>query len=129
MAAPGSINGIHSRGGVYGAQVGYNWQFGRVVTGLEIEFSVTDIKGSNGVSQTLVPPGGSISTSETLGENVKYLGSARARLGWPPAGNVLLYGTAGLAWERLDRTDDLSQMSLRAKRLQMQRFGQHTIPR
>src|SRR5438034_7703210 len=64
LAAPGSINGIHSRGGVYGAQAGYNWQFGRVVTGLEIDFSVTDIKGSNGVSQTLVPPGGSISTSE-----------------------------------------------------------------
>jgi opacity protein-like surface antigen len=93
------------------AQAGYNWQFGPVVTGFEIDFSVTDIKGSNGVSQSLVVPGeGSASSSETLGENVKYLGSARARLGWLPAGNVLLYGTAGLAWERLDRTEDSSQI-------------------
>jgi opacity protein-like surface antigen len=111
VTEPLPINGIRSKGAVYGAQAGYNWQFGPVVTGLEIDFSVTDIKGSNGVSQSLVIPGeGSASSSETLGENVKYLGSARARLGWLPAGNVLLYGTAGLAWERLDRTQDSSQV-------------------
>jgi opacity protein-like surface antigen len=98
-------------------QAGYNWQFGPVVTGLEIDFSVTDIKGSNGVSDSFVVPGlGSASFSETLGENVKYLGSARARLGWLPAGNVLLYGTAGLAWERLDQTRDSSEI--------VQQFGQ-----
>ena len=32
----------------------------------------------------------------------RYLGSIRARLGWLPIDNVLLYGTAGLGWERLD---------------------------
>jgi opacity protein-like surface antigen len=111
VTEPLPINGIRSKGAVYGAQAGYNWQFGPVVTGLEIDFSVTDIKGSNGVSQSLVVPGeGSVSASETLGENVKYLGSARARLGWLPAANVLLYGTAGLGWERLDRTSDSSQI-------------------
>jgi opacity protein-like surface antigen len=103
---PPSINGIRSKGAVYGAHAGYNWQFGRVVTGLEIDFSVTDIKGSNGVSEVLVlPEAGSASSSDTLGENVKYLGSARARLGWLPTDKVLLYGTAGLAWERLDQTE------------------------
>jgi opacity protein-like surface antigen len=115
-----SINGIRSKGAVYGAQAGYNWQFGPVVTGLEIDFSVTDIKGSNGLSDSLVVPGlGSASSSETLGENVKYLGSARTRLGWLPAGNVLLYGTAGLAWERLDQTSDSSEF--------IQQFGQPNL--
>src|SRR5258705_6241787 len=104
---PQTINGIRSKGAVYGGQAGYNWQFGPVVTGLEIDFSVADIKGSHGVSDSIVEPElGSASGSTTLGENVKYLSSARARLGWLPAGNVLLYGTAGLAWERLDRTED-----------------------
>jgi opacity protein-like surface antigen len=94
---PQAINGIRSKGAVYGGQAGYNWQFGRVVTGLEIDFSVTDIKGSNGVSDSIVVPGiGSGSGSITLSENVKYLGSARARLGWLPASNVLLYGTRAL---------------------------------
>ena len=120
LTAPLPINGIRSKGAVYGAQAGYNWQFGPVVTGLEIDFSVTDIKGSNSVSDSIVVPGlGSASSSETLGENVKYLGSARARLGWLPAGNVLLYGTAGLAWERLDRTDDSSEI--------VQQFGQPNL--
>jgi opacity protein-like surface antigen len=100
------INGVRSKGAVYGAQAGYNWQFGRVVTGLEIDFSAADINGTNGVSGTFVVPGAAtILSSDTLGENVRYLSSARARLGWLPTDNVLLYGTAGLAWERLDRTE------------------------
>jgi outer membrane immunogenic protein len=104
---PQSINGIRSQGALYGAHAGYNWQFGRAVTGLEIDFSATDIKGSNGVTET-VPFGGVTTSAITLHESVKYLGSTRARLGWLPADNVLLYGTAGLAWERLDVTEDNS---------------------
>ena len=115
---PQSINGIRPKGAVYGAHAGYNWQFGRVVTGLEIDFSATDIKGSNGVSELLVlPEVGSQSSSDTLGENVKYLGSARARLGWLPTDKVLLYGTAGLAWERLDQTEDRSEVVRRTENL------------
>jgi opacity protein-like surface antigen len=121
---PLSINGIRSQGAVYGAQAGYNWQFGRVVTGLEVDFSATDIKGSNGVSEAL----GSASSSDTRGENVKYLGSARARLGWLPADKVLLYGTAGLAWERLDLTEDAQQNGssfslLSSPRIPTDKFG------
>ena len=103
---PPSINGVRSQGGVFGAHAGYNWQFGRIVTGLEIDFSATDIKGSNGVSETVAVPGvGSLSTSDALDENVRYLGSTRARLGWLATDQVLLYGTAGLGWERLDLTE------------------------
>jgi opacity protein-like surface antigen len=39
-----------------------------------------------------------------LSDNVKYLGTVRGRLGWTPAGNWLLYGTGGLAWERVHRS-------------------------
>ena len=128
---PQSVNGIKSQGAVYGAQAGYNWQFGRVVTGLEIDFSATDIKGSNGVREFIDLGGGfTAATSATLGENVKYLGSARARLGWLPSDNVLLYGTAGLAWERLDFTQTSSviltpgpDMALIFFRNPMNKFG------
>ncbi|KJC34446.1 hypothetical protein UP06_33505 [Bradyrhizobium sp. LTSP857] len=108
LATPQSINGIRGKGAVYGAQAGYNWQFGRAVTGLEFDFSATDIKGSNAVSQLL---GGTDTTTITLGEKAQYLGSVRGRLGWLPADNVLLYGTAGLAWERLDSTSQTLQTS------------------
>ena len=110
LQTPQSINGIRSQGAVYGGQAGYNWQFGRAVTGLEIDFSAADIKGSNGVTETVPFGGGAFTTSITLGERVKYLGTARARLGWLPTDNVLLYGTAGLAWERLDTTSTSSQI-------------------
>jgi opacity protein-like surface antigen len=98
------INGIRGQGSLYGAHGGYNWQFGRAVMGAEIDFDFTDMKGSNGVGSTLALRSSPNFATETLvrRESIKYLGSARGRLGWLPADNVLLYGTAGLAWERLD---------------------------
>jgi outer membrane immunogenic protein len=44
------IAGINTSGAVFGAQAGHNWQFGRVVTGAELDFSVSDIKGSSALS-------------------------------------------------------------------------------
>src|SRR3954469_678113 len=69
LQTPQSINGVRSQGAVYGGQAGYNWQFGRVVTGLEIDFSAANIKGSNGVTET-VPfgGGGTFTTAITLDE-------------------------------------------------------------
>jgi len=50
---------------------------------------------------------GGITITDTESDDVKYLGTARARLGGVPFANwdVLLYGTAGLAWERVNRID------------------------
>jgi opacity protein-like surface antigen len=96
-----SINGIRSRGGALGAHAGYNWKFGRAVTGLELDFSGADIKGSNSV----VFPLGNTTRTTTFDDRVKYLGTARGRVGWLPTDTVLLYGTAGLAWERYERTN------------------------
>lgn len=105
FTTPQQINGVKSQGAVYGGHAGYNWQFGRAVTGLELDFSATGIKGSNSISETTALVGGGTRTlTLSLAENVKYLGSARARLGWLPTDNMLLYGTAGLAWERLEST-------------------------
>jgi opacity protein-like surface antigen len=118
LQTPQSINGVRSQGAVYGGQAGYNWQFGRAVTGLEIDFSATSIKGSNGVTETVPFGGGTFTTSLSLGERVQYLGSTRARLGWLPTDNVLLYGTAGLAWERLDLTAVSSQIATPAPNTQ-----------
>jgi len=94
------IGNIKSRGGVYGGHAGYNWQYGRAVTGLEIDFSATDLEGGTRVAGVL-PQQGLLTFDRT--DRLKYLGTARARLGWLPADNVLLYGTAGAAWERYDQ--------------------------
>jgi opacity protein-like surface antigen len=95
-----TVGGIDSKGGLVGGQVGYNWQYGRAVAGLELDFSASDIKGSASTLRLLAP---GITDNEIRSDTVKYLGTARGRLGWTPIDNVLLYGTAGLAWERFDR--------------------------
>ena len=95
--------GIKSRGWVGGGHTGYNWQYGRVVTGLEADFSLSGLQGNSAAVAGATGFPGFTETS-VLGDRVKYLATARARLGWLPAETVLLYATGGLAWERLERT-------------------------
>jgi opacity protein-like surface antigen len=97
------LDGISSKGWVFGAQAGYNWQFGPWVVGLELDGSATDINGTVG-PVTSIPFAGAVSTN-ARGDDVKYLGTARARVGYAVSSsccwNAMIYGTAGLAWERL----------------------------
>ncbi len=100
--------GFDSKGLLGGFQAGANWQSGAIVGGLEIDLSGTDIKGSK---TTLPAPVGNplgLSTATwTNSDKFALLGSGRARLGYVAWPNVLLYGTGGLAWTRLDQTTDV----------------------
>jgi outer membrane immunogenic protein len=103
------VGGIDSKGWLFGAQAGYNWQYGALVGGLELDISSTSIDGTSapaGVTQQ------GVVETHTRADDVQWLGSARARLGFAPqrgsgccGGNVLLYATGGLAWERFERTN------------------------
>jgi outer membrane immunogenic protein len=54
LAPPGSSGGCHdATGGVAGGQIGYRWQSGSWVFGLEAQGDWTDLRGSN---QSLVDP-------------------------------------------------------------------------
>ena len=100
LAPPANSTGISLKGGVYGGHAGYNWQFDRAVAGFELDIGGTGMSGSTQVSFAAPP----LMVNNSFSDKVTYLGSARARLGWLPLDNVMLYGTAGLSWERLDRT-------------------------
>jgi len=99
----GILTGESMSGWLAGAQIGYNWQYGSVVTGVEFDLSAADIDGTS--STATVSPGPGSTATGTLEHHVKYLGTIRGRLGWTPLNNVLLYGTGGLAWERAHRTE------------------------
>lgn len=90
------INGFKSHGWIGGGHLGYNWQYGAMVGGLELDISATGIKGN---SETVATP----TTIQSYGHDVKLLGTARARIGWTPNSNWLLFGTGGLAWERMEQ--------------------------
>ena len=94
------LDGFRSKGAVVGAHAGYNWQSGRTVTGLEIDWSAADISGSSQLSAITIFGPQTVDRTDRL----KYLGTARGRVGWLPADHMLLYGTAGLAWGRVDET-------------------------
>lgn len=99
--SPGNaLSGVRGKGAIYGGQFGFNWQYGRIITGAELDFSAANISGS--VSATEIDTAINLTRSASLHEAVKHLGTARLRTGWTPTDAILLYGTAGLAWERLD---------------------------
>ena len=96
-APPVDLIGPKLRGGLYGGHAGYNWQFDRVVAGLELDLSAASIGGSAQVQYAVAPA----TFTDSRTPKIEALGSIRARLGWLPIESVLFYGTAGLGWERI----------------------------
>lgn len=90
----------HASGAVFGGQVGYNWQWGPAVGGLEIDFSGADLKGTSTVVEPFVIPALTVASGVTLSQELKIdeLASARGRLGYLIFPNWLLYGTAGIGF-------------------------------
>jgi outer membrane immunogenic protein len=97
------LTGINASGIVGGFQAGANWQVGALLGGLEIDLSATGIKGSTSAFASGTFSGQVISISTAQTDKFDMLGSARGRLGYVVGSNVLLYGTGGLAWTRLDQ--------------------------
>jgi len=98
-------NSNSPKGGVFGVQAGYNWQFGTYVAGLEVDSSWADLKDSK--SNTFLFEDESVLTA-TLSSKVDYFGSFRARAGFLLTPDWLLYGTAGLGWAHDKLTLSLS---------------------
>jgi outer membrane immunogenic protein len=80
-------------GGLIGGHAGYNWQYGSVVGGVEVDFDGADIK------KTVNALGVSVE------EKTNQLASARARLGYVFFPSLLAYGTAGAGWGHSTLTD------------------------
>jgi opacity protein-like surface antigen len=87
------------KGGIFGGHAGYNWQYGPIVGGVEVDFSGADIKDSS-----IFFVGGDAFNREI---KVEELASARGRLGYALLHNLLAFGTAGIGWghTRLTVTD------------------------
>ena len=95
--------GARSSGVIGGAQLGYNWQIGSLVTGLEADIQGSGIKGSARAPAIptvvpLVPFESSLSSEHKL----SWFGTVRGRLGVTVTPELLLYGTGGLAYGRVD---------------------------
>src|SRR5262249_12302540 len=74
-----TLAGIDSRGWVAGGQAGYNWQYDLWVAGVEVDGSATRIRGDSVPVSRVLGGGGTL--TDTRSDDVRYLGTARARLG------------------------------------------------
>jgi outer membrane immunogenic protein len=83
-------------GGLVGGHAGYNWQYGSVVAGLEVDFDGADIKQTD---------------ANAFRQKTDELASARTRLGYVFFPNLLAYGTAGAAWGHFEITDTLGEFA------------------
>jgi outer membrane immunogenic protein len=83
-------NQLNPKGVIGGGQIGYNWQAGSFLAGLE-----ADIQGS-GVKASLVDPAAIQLT--TASQQLSWFGTLRGRLGFVVAPQLLIYGTGGLAY-------------------------------
>jgi outer membrane immunogenic protein len=85
--APHAVS-VKQNGGIFGGHIGYNWQFGCFVAGVEGDIDGADITGTD--------PAGPI-TFKT-----NELASIRGRLGYTVTPDLLAYGTGGAGWTSTD---------------------------
>jgi outer membrane immunogenic protein len=89
--------GNHSNGVIGGGQIGYNWQVGSLVTGLEADIQGSGIRGtSNSRLTSIFGPSNTINGSSEA--KLSWFGTVRARLGVTLTPSLLLFGTGGLAY-------------------------------
>ena len=105
-------------GGFGGVQVGYNYQFRpKWVAGVEADIQGALISGSGaGPIKTVFSdpffgfPDWAVNGSAT----VNWFGTARARIGFLPTNDLLLYATGGLAYGEIARTASVSSTTFGA---------------
>ncbi len=79
---------VHGNGVVGGFQAGYNKQYGTFVLGLETDFDLTSIENTTAGVSTKLP----------------WFGTTRTRLGFLVNPALLLYGTGGVAYGRVEES-------------------------
>ena len=90
------LSPLENDGGIFGGQIGYNWQDQALVLGAELELAGADLKDSTTGTDFL-----GAADAATARAKTNFLGSLRVRVGWA-WDSVLLYGTGGLAFHNTE---------------------------
>jgi outer membrane immunogenic protein len=84
------------RGFVGGGQIGYSWQFGQAVVGLEADIAYSGMKGDDSFSADMIFANPPMTTTQKA--EITWLGTVRPRIGWLWTPSVLVYASGGLAY-------------------------------
>jgi opacity protein-like surface antigen len=88
--APSSLH-VENAGFLGGGQLGYNWQAGSLVFGLEADIAYANI-GSTTATTSI------FGTTTTTDQKIGWLGTARVRIGKAATEALLVYATGGVAF-------------------------------
>jgi outer membrane immunogenic protein len=107
LIASGTGGGRDMNGGLFGGQIGYNWQMSNWVFGIETDAQWTGQKGDTTI---LCPVAGCFPTAvaagtgvgATLTDKLEWFGTFRGRVGVAVVPSVLLYATGGAAYGSLN---------------------------
>jgi outer membrane immunogenic protein len=98
-------------GFIGGAQVGYNWQAGKFLAGVEADIQGLSRAGSSStLTSTAVVVAAAIVSTQTASMSTSFLGTVRGRVGLIAAPSLLLYATGGLAYGEVKVSDTLLQV-------------------
>jgi outer membrane immunogenic protein len=92
-----------------GAMIGYNWQSGNLVVGVEADINYLGISDDNekkALDYFPLPGFPDLNASHDLSFEADWFGTLRGRLGFA-ADNLLFYGTGGLAYGHMEAKSDL----------------------
>ena len=91
-----------------GAQVGFNYQVRNVVFGVEADWSWLRAKGSTLFAANDPALGVPSNYTYSTAEKLNSIGTLRARLGFTPIDRLLVYGTGGLAYGKVEDSSSLN---------------------
>src|SRR5262245_35897295 len=104
-------NSINPKGGLFGGQVGFNYQTGPVVWGVEGDWQWANQNntacGGPFCTVAAAPGAPTAVLGSTVYQKVKSFATVRGRVGWASDG-WMAYITAGGAWARIDETDTIT---------------------
>jgi outer membrane immunogenic protein len=102
---PSAVRGLKPEGGLIGGTIGYNWQFGRGLAGIEADFDWADIRDSRVVD---LPVGGP-NVRTTASQKIDFFGTVRGRLGFLATDQLLLFATGGLAYANVTSNGNVNE--------------------
>ena len=104
LIAPGGVvttGGTELEGGLFGGQIGYNWQTANWVFGFESDIQWANQRGSRAFTGLIPLAGGGFLTGAVVDQKLEWFGTFRGRGGFLVGQSALLYVTGGLAYGSL----------------------------
>ena len=104
LIAPSGVvttGGTELEGGLFGGQIGYNWQTANWVFGFESDIQWANQRGSRAFNGLIPLAGGGALTGAVVDQKLEWFGTFRGRGGFLVGQSALLYVTGGLAYGSL----------------------------